>query len=153
MKAALALILAQKRRHWLPSFWVKRCFPVGCVAMKWLTTSLSGSPTEQHFADVVLSEEFLNLGIEQVCSLISSDKLTISSEEKASDLFPFASSLPSTIFSPLPSVVLGSFLSFCFFRGGLCVCVCQETCIEQRTWCCPCWVRSLTSLELSSRLG
>ncbi|KAK1343122.1 hypothetical protein QTO34_015895 [Cnephaeus nilssonii] len=38
--------------------------------------------TEQHFADVVLSEEFLNLGIEQVCSLISSDKLTISSEEK-----------------------------------------------------------------------
>ncbi|XP_007471593.1 PREDICTED: kelch-like protein 2 isoform X3 [Lipotes vexillifer] len=37
---------------------------------------------EQHFADVVLSEEFLNLGIEQVCSLISSDKLTISSEEK-----------------------------------------------------------------------
>ncbi|KAM6149788.1 kelch-like protein 2 isoform 2-T2 [Erethizon dorsatum] len=37
---------------------------------------------KQHFADVVLSEEFLNLGIEQVCSLISSDKLTISSEEK-----------------------------------------------------------------------
>uniref|UniRef100_A0A2K6M0J1 Kelch like family member 2 n=1 Tax=Rhinopithecus bieti TaxID=61621 RepID=A0A2K6M0J1_RHIBE len=37
---------------------------------------------QQHFADVVLSEEFLNLGIEQVCSLISSDKLTISSEEK-----------------------------------------------------------------------
>ncbi|XP_073088726.1 kelch-like protein 2 isoform X2 [Manis javanica] len=34
------------------------------------------------YADVVLSEEFLNLGIEQVCSLISSDKLTISSEEK-----------------------------------------------------------------------
>ncbi|XP_043918145.1 kelch-like protein 2 isoform X1 [Protopterus annectens] len=37
---------------------------------------------EQHFADVVLSDEFLNLGIEQVCSLIASDKLTISSEEK-----------------------------------------------------------------------
>uniref|UniRef100_H3ADM7 Kelch like family member 2 n=1 Tax=Latimeria chalumnae TaxID=7897 RepID=H3ADM7_LATCH len=37
---------------------------------------------EQHFSDVVLSEEFLNLGIEQVCSLISSDKLTIPSEEK-----------------------------------------------------------------------
>ncbi|XP_044537618.1 kelch-like protein 2 [Gracilinanus agilis] len=42
---------------------------------------------EQHFSDVVLSEEFLNLGIEQVCSLISSDKLTIASEEKVSDAF------------------------------------------------------------------
>ncbi|KAK1175723.1 kelch-like protein 2 isoform X1 [Acipenser oxyrinchus oxyrinchus] len=37
---------------------------------------------EQHFAEVVQSEEFLNLGIEQVCSLIASDKLTIPSEEK-----------------------------------------------------------------------
>ncbi|NXP56219.1 KLHL2 protein, partial [Heliornis fulica] len=37
---------------------------------------------EQHFSDVVLSEEYLNLGVEQVCSLISSDKLTIASEEK-----------------------------------------------------------------------
>ncbi|TFK16170.1 Kelch-like protein 2 [Platysternon megacephalum] len=37
---------------------------------------------EQHFSDVILSEEFLNLGVEQVCSLISSDKLTIASEEK-----------------------------------------------------------------------
>ncbi|ELW72180.1 Kelch-like protein 2 [Tupaia chinensis] len=46
-------------------------------AGKWNRCSL-----KQHFADVVLSEEFLNLGIEQVCSLISSDKLTISSEEK-----------------------------------------------------------------------
>ncbi|NXY45244.1 KLHL2 protein, partial [Ceuthmochares aereus] len=35
-----------------------------------------------HFSDVVLSEEYLNLGVEQVCSLISSDKLTIASEEK-----------------------------------------------------------------------
>ncbi|KAG5849451.1 kelch-like protein 2 isoform X1 [Anguilla anguilla] len=37
---------------------------------------------EQHFSEVVLSEEFLNLGMEQVCSLIASDKLTIPSEEK-----------------------------------------------------------------------
>uniref|UniRef100_A0A3B3Q6K2 Kelch like family member 2 n=1 Tax=Paramormyrops kingsleyae TaxID=1676925 RepID=A0A3B3Q6K2_9TELE len=37
---------------------------------------------EQHFSEVVQSEEFLNLGIEQVCSLIASDKLTIPSEEK-----------------------------------------------------------------------
>ncbi|MBN3295443.1 KLHL2 protein, partial [Amia calva] len=37
---------------------------------------------QQHFSEVVHSEEFLNLGIEQVCSLIASDKLTIPSEEK-----------------------------------------------------------------------
>ncbi|KAF7244199.1 Kelch-like protein 2 [Varanus komodoensis] len=37
---------------------------------------------EQHFTEVILGEEFLNLGVEQVCSLISSDKLTITSEEK-----------------------------------------------------------------------
>nr|XP_008116334.1 PREDICTED: kelch-like protein 2 isoform X2 [Anolis carolinensis] len=37
---------------------------------------------EQHFTEVVLTEEFLNMGVEQVCSLISSDKLTITSEEK-----------------------------------------------------------------------
>ncbi|XP_015199982.1 kelch-like protein 2 isoform X1 [Lepisosteus oculatus] len=37
---------------------------------------------EQHFSEVVQSEEFVNLGIEQVCSLIASDKLTIPSEEK-----------------------------------------------------------------------
>ncbi|XP_043924914.1 kelch-like protein 3 isoform X2 [Protopterus annectens] len=37
---------------------------------------------EQHFPDVMLSEEFLGLNLDQVCSLISSDKLTVSSEEK-----------------------------------------------------------------------
>lgn len=37
---------------------------------------------EQHFAEVIGSEEFLNLGMEQVSSLIASDKLTIPSEEK-----------------------------------------------------------------------
>ncbi|KPP76371.1 kelch-like protein 2-like [Scleropages formosus] len=37
---------------------------------------------EQHFSEVVQGEEFLNLGIEHVCSLIASDKLTIPSEEK-----------------------------------------------------------------------
>ncbi|XP_072899190.1 kelch-like protein 2 isoform X4 [Hemitrygon akajei] len=36
----------------------------------------------QHFSEVVLGEEFLNLGIDQVCGLIASDMLTISSEEK-----------------------------------------------------------------------
>lgn len=37
---------------------------------------------EQHFTEVVGSEEFLNLGMEQVSSLIASDKLTIPTEEK-----------------------------------------------------------------------
>ncbi|XP_059846361.1 kelch-like protein 3 isoform X5 [Hypanus sabinus] len=37
---------------------------------------------EQHFPDVMLGEEFLTLSLDQVCSLISSDKLTVASEEK-----------------------------------------------------------------------
>uniref|UniRef100_A0A7N4NWV9 Kelch-like protein 3 n=1 Tax=Sarcophilus harrisii TaxID=9305 RepID=A0A7N4NWV9_SARHA len=37
---------------------------------------------EQHFPEVMLGEEFLSLNLDQVCSLISSDKLTVSSEEK-----------------------------------------------------------------------
>ncbi|XP_073914960.1 kelch-like protein 3 isoform X3 [Castor canadensis] len=37
---------------------------------------------EQHFPEVMLGEEFLSLTLDQVCSLISSDKLTVSSEEK-----------------------------------------------------------------------
>ncbi|XP_019333976.2 kelch-like protein 3 isoform X3 [Alligator mississippiensis] len=36
----------------------------------------------QHFPEVMLGEEFLSLSLDQVCSLISSDKLTVSSEEK-----------------------------------------------------------------------
>uniref|UniRef100_A0A3Q2QIZ7 Kelch like family member 2 n=1 Tax=Fundulus heteroclitus TaxID=8078 RepID=A0A3Q2QIZ7_FUNHE len=44
--------------------------------------SLANSYAEQHFTEVVGSEEFLNLGMEQVSSLIASDKLTIPSEEK-----------------------------------------------------------------------
>ncbi|XP_016059235.1 PREDICTED: kelch-like protein 3 [Miniopterus natalensis] len=37
---------------------------------------------EQHFPEVMLGEEFLSLSLDQVCNLISSDKLTVSSEEK-----------------------------------------------------------------------
>ncbi|XP_053179991.1 kelch-like protein 3 isoform X1 [Scomber japonicus] len=37
---------------------------------------------EQHFTEVVQGEEFLGLSLQQVCSLISSDKLTVSTEEK-----------------------------------------------------------------------
>lgn len=39
---------------------------------------------EQHFSEVVQGEEFLGLSLQQVCSLISSDKLTVSTEEKVS---------------------------------------------------------------------
>ncbi|KAF0037230.1 hypothetical protein F2P81_010104 [Scophthalmus maximus] len=42
----------------------------------------ANSYAEQHFTEVVGSEEFLNLGMEQVSSLIASDKLTIPTEEK-----------------------------------------------------------------------
>ncbi|KAJ8282149.1 hypothetical protein COCON_G00046680 [Conger conger] len=37
---------------------------------------------EQHFSEVMLGEEFLSLSLQQVCGLISSDKLTVSTEEK-----------------------------------------------------------------------
>ncbi|KAI4818964.1 hypothetical protein KUCAC02_004251, partial [Chaenocephalus aceratus] len=37
---------------------------------------------EQHFSEVVQGEEFLGLSLQQVCSLISCDKLTVSTEEK-----------------------------------------------------------------------
>ncbi|XP_062405495.1 kelch-like protein 3 isoform X1 [Sardina pilchardus] len=37
---------------------------------------------EQHFSEVVQGEEFMTLSLQQVCSLIASDKLTVSSEEK-----------------------------------------------------------------------
>uniref|UniRef100_A0AAY4E720 BACK domain-containing protein n=1 Tax=Denticeps clupeoides TaxID=299321 RepID=A0AAY4E720_9TELE len=36
---------------------------------------------EQHFSEVMLGEEFLALTLQQVCCLISSDRLTVSSEE------------------------------------------------------------------------
>ncbi len=37
---------------------------------------------EQHFTDVMVGEEFMALSLQQVCSLISSDKLTVFTEEK-----------------------------------------------------------------------
>lgn len=38
--------------------------------------------TEQHFSEVVQNEEFLNLTAAQVCQLICSDQLTVTSEEQ-----------------------------------------------------------------------
>ena len=37
--------------------------------------------SEQHFSDVVRGEEFYNLSCSQVCELINSDQLSVSSEE------------------------------------------------------------------------
>ncbi|XP_058853184.1 kelch-like protein 3 isoform X1 [Acipenser ruthenus] len=44
--------------------------------------SQANAYAEQHFPEVMLGEEYLSLSLQQVCSLISSDKLTVSSEEK-----------------------------------------------------------------------
>ncbi|KAK2838590.1 hypothetical protein Q7C36_013404 [Tachysurus vachellii] len=44
--------------------------------------SQSHAYAEQHFSEVMLGEEFMSLSLQQVCSLISSDKLTVSTEEK-----------------------------------------------------------------------
>ncbi|XP_029627287.1 kelch-like protein 3 isoform X3 [Salmo trutta] len=38
--------------------------------------------SEQHFSEVMLGEEFMGLSLQHVCGLISSDKLTVSTEEK-----------------------------------------------------------------------
>lgn len=47
--------------------------------------------SEQHFTEVMLGEEFMGLSLQQVCSLISSDKLTVSTEEKVTIISVFHS--------------------------------------------------------------
>ena len=51
------------------------------------TDLLTGADTytEQHFSEIVHGEEFLNLPAMQICELVSSDQLTVSSEEKVID--------------------------------------------------------------------
>lgn len=87
---AAGLLQLQDVKKTCCEFLESQLHPVNCLGIRAFadmhacTDLLNKANTyaEQHFSDVVLSEEFLNLGIEQVCSLISSDKLTISSEEK-----------------------------------------------------------------------
>uniref|UniRef100_A0A8I5NLQ4 Kelch like family member 2 n=1 Tax=Papio anubis TaxID=9555 RepID=A0A8I5NLQ4_PAPAN len=87
---AAGLLQLQDVKKTCCEFLESQLHPVNCLGIRAFadmhacTDLLNKANTyaEQHFTDVVLSEEFLNLGIEQVCSLISSDKLTISSEEK-----------------------------------------------------------------------
>ncbi|KAI6069712.1 Kelch-like protein 2 isoform X1 [Aix galericulata] len=67
---AAGLLQLQDVKRTCCEFLESQLHPVNCLGI------------QQHFSDVVLSEEYLNLGVEQVCSLISSDKLTIASEEK-----------------------------------------------------------------------
>lgn len=92
---AAGLLQLQDVKKTCCEFLESQLHPVNCLGIRAFadmhacTDLLNKANTyaEQHFTDVVLSEEFLNLGIEQVCSLISSDKLTISSEEKVRIFF------------------------------------------------------------------
>ncbi|XP_062348849.1 kelch-like protein 2 isoform X4 [Cinclus cinclus] len=87
---AAGLLQLQDVKRTCCEFLESQLHPINCLGIRAFadmhacTDLLSKANTyaEQHFSDVVLSEEYLNLGVEQVCSLISSDKLTIASEEK-----------------------------------------------------------------------
>ncbi|XP_061440239.1 kelch-like protein 2 isoform X3 [Rhineura floridana] len=87
---AASLLQLQDVKKSCCDFLETQLHPVNCLGfrafadMHACTDLLNKANTyaEQHFTEVVLCEEFLNLDVEQVCSLISSDKLTIASEEK-----------------------------------------------------------------------
>uniref|UniRef100_A0A6I8NCZ2 Kelch like family member 2 n=1 Tax=Ornithorhynchus anatinus TaxID=9258 RepID=A0A6I8NCZ2_ORNAN len=87
---AAGLLQLQDVKKTCCDFLESQLHPINCLGIRAFadmhacTDLLNKANTyaEQHFSDVVLSEEFLNLGIEQVCGLIASDKLTIASEEK-----------------------------------------------------------------------
>ncbi|XP_063166873.1 kelch-like protein 2 isoform X2 [Candoia aspera] len=87
---AASLLQLQDVKKSCCDFLETQLHPVNCLGIRAFadmhacTELLNKANTyaEQHFTEVVLGEEFLSLGVEQVCSLISSDKLTIASEEK-----------------------------------------------------------------------
>ncbi|KAM6440908.1 kelch-like protein 2 isoform 2-T2 [Liasis olivaceus] len=87
---AASLLQLQDVKKSCCDFLETQLHPVNCLGIRAFadvhacTELLNKADTyaEQHFTEVVLGEEFLSLGVEQVCSLISSDKLTIASEEK-----------------------------------------------------------------------
>ncbi|XP_077387906.1 kelch-like protein 3 isoform X2 [Festucalex cinctus] len=61
------------------------CLGIGAFADMHTCTQLVAQAhayAEQHFSEVVQCEEFASLSLQQVCSLFSSDKLTVSTEEK-----------------------------------------------------------------------
>ncbi|XP_015716367.1 kelch-like protein 2 isoform X2 [Coturnix japonica] len=87
---AAGLLQLQDVKRTCCEFLESQLHPVNCLGIRAFADmhacadllNKANTYAEQHFSDVVLSEEYLNLGVEQVCSLISSDKLTIASEEK-----------------------------------------------------------------------
>ncbi|XP_017596107.1 PREDICTED: kelch-like protein 2 isoform X2 [Corvus brachyrhynchos] len=87
---AAGLLQLQDVKRTCCEFLESQLHPINCLGIRAFADmhacsdllSKANTYAEQHFSDVVLSEEYLNLGVEQVCSLISSDKLTIPSEEK-----------------------------------------------------------------------
>ncbi|XP_061643794.1 kelch-like protein 3 isoform X5 [Phyllopteryx taeniolatus] len=61
------------------------CLGIRAFADTHACTQLVGQAhayAEQHFSEVVQCEEFASLSLQQVCSLFSSDKLTVATEEK-----------------------------------------------------------------------
>lgn len=101
--------------------------------------------TGQHFADVIFSEEFLKLGIEQVWSLISSDKFTISSEEKVFEAAVACMNhkdVRQQFMSPLIKhgrIGYLCFLRSIWFRG-----------LKRRHWSRTAVLEEITSLKLQS---
>lgn len=87
---AAGLLQLQEVKKACCEFLVTQLHPTNCLGIRAFADlhactellNLANTYAEQHFSEVVQSEEFLNLGMEQVCSLIASDKLTIPSEEK-----------------------------------------------------------------------
>uniref|UniRef100_A0A671MDN2 Kelch-like protein 2 n=1 Tax=Sinocyclocheilus anshuiensis TaxID=1608454 RepID=A0A671MDN2_9TELE len=87
---AAGLLQLQEVKKACCEFLITQLHPTNCLGIRAFADlhactellNLANTYAEQHFSEVVQSEEFLNLGMEQVCSLIASDKLTIPSEEK-----------------------------------------------------------------------
>ncbi|TSO98562.1 Kelch-like protein 2 [Bagarius yarrelli] len=87
---AAGLLQLQEVKRACSEFLSTQLHPTNCLGIRAFADlhacsdllNLANSYAEQHFSEVMQCEEFLNLGMEQVCSLIASDKLTIPSEEK-----------------------------------------------------------------------
>lgn len=87
---AANLLQLQFVRECCCSFLQSQLHPSNCLGIRQFADIHSCSDlltharsfTEQHFSDVVRGEEFQNLSCQQVCELINSDQLSVSSEEK-----------------------------------------------------------------------
>ncbi|XP_070613361.1 kelch-like protein 2 isoform X2 [Erythrolamprus reginae] len=87
---AASLLQLQVIKKSCSDFLETQLHPINCLGilafadMHACTELLNKANTyaEQYFTEIVQGEEFLSLGVEYVCSLISSDKLTVASEEK-----------------------------------------------------------------------